>query len=655
MGRCPGRAWAYAAAVSLAFDALIKPALAYGQDDEVIVDPELSGPTAAPAATGADGDEVIEDPELTGGGAGKAPAPRDFGWGEVYKKPGEEPGPRQASGAEPDTMANTGIARIEVVGQTAIDMHRENGLEDFYEARLRFAGEVDFRVTRKLRLSLGTRLDFAWYAPHQKDTALQNVPVYAPSMDGQPPQTVDYKALDQDRYEVDIVPLSAYVDGDVGDAVHLRVGTQVISLGRMDGLSTTDMLAVYDFRPQAKADPAGLKLAQPAVRLDWDLSSWATLQAVYVPWFMPHLMRPNRDRYVQGALNGVAPATTAADGLGNSALGQAVDQLIEPSWQTRASEASLHFVGPAPDFAHPQAELRINFRGNSFELALLGGTALEKLPSIYYTPVVQDVLLTTGGDNSATLAQYLGEGYPVFDVEYHRYYLFGFDGSFDISPIQISFEFGFSPERHLYTQGRGSSCEQKLTGATKNSSCDLPLPNVSAPITDPVLPGANMGKGVLSNVTNRSIRKGASMLQAALHAEYIKEEQLAIIAEGYLFQALERPYNQGRDWLGFREKSGTYIGGLVAASYALAEGKYRFEASCLAMMGPSFVLTPQFEVEVIEGLYLNVGAQIYEGPTPNNYDPNIRGFVPGRTATNLTMGGVFSGYDNVYLGFRWIP
>ena len=71
------------------------------------------------------------------------------------------------------------------------------------------------------------------------------------------------------------------------------------------------------------------------------------------------------------------------------------------------------------------------------------------------------------------------------------------------------------------------------------------------------------------------------------------------------------------------------------------------------MMGPSFLITPQFEVEVVDGFFLNVGAQIFEGPTPNNFSEGR--FIPGRTATNLTLGGVLSGYDNVYLGFRWIP
>ena len=181
MSSCTGRAWACATALLLSLPALIEPALAYAQDDEVIQDPELSGGgsgSSGSSGSGAGGDEVIEDPEL--GGGAKPKSPSDFGWGEVYQKKGEEAPPKQPEVEAPDPTANTGIAKLELVGQTAIDMHSEGSLEDFYEGRLRFGGEVDFRISRRLRLSLGTRLDFGWYAPHQNDPYLKDVPIYAP-------------------------------------------------------------------------------------------------------------------------------------------------------------------------------------------------------------------------------------------------------------------------------------------------------------------------------------------------------------------------------------------------------------------------------------------------------------------------------------------
>lgn len=652
MGRCLGRAWADAAALLLTIGALLKPAFAYAQEDEVIADPELQGAgSGQPQSSGRDGDEVIADPEL--GGTSTPKRPEDYGWGDVYKpKTAETESPARAEASEaeePDPMANTGIGRLELAGQTEIDLHKEGSLEDFYEARLRMGGEIDFRVSRKLRISLGTRIDFGWYAPHQDDPALKNRTVYAPEQpEGTPSRTVDLSLFDQDRYELDIIPMAAYVDGTLAEGVHLRVGAQVISLGRMDGLSVTDMLAVLDFRPTAKADPSRLKLPQPALRLDWDLSSWATLQVIYVPWFMPHLQRPNRDTYVGSVLTGFpAPnsnmPTSVAD-RGRSPITESFERSVDPSWQTVAGEANMRFVGPPPDFSHPQAEARINFRGSSFEVAVLGGTALEKVPAIYYTPDVNDAIVHQGtpkGDDAVSdLSEQIAAGYSVFDVEYHRYYLVGLDGSFDIAPMQISFELAYSPSRHLYAQSRYHD--------------RLPLPDVAPDITDPI-PATSTLPGVPSNVTNASIRKGTQMVQAALHAEYLRGEELALVAEGYLFQALSLPHDQTRDWLGFKGKgNGTFVGGLIAGAYSLKEGKYRFDLSMLAMMGPSFIITPQFEAEVTDGFFLNVGVQIYEGPTPNNIDKKGRP-IPNYVATNLTAGGVLSGYDNVYLGFRWVP
>jgi hypothetical protein len=636
MGRCLGRARAHAAAALLMFGAVCwRPTLVSAQDEEIIADPELSGSGKKGASNASSDDEVIADPELSGGGKSSG-GEHDYGWGTVYKPKGaEEPESGvQVAPEEPDPTANTGIAKLEISGQTAIDTHAEENLEDFYEARLRFGGEVDFRISRRLRLSIGTRLDFAWYAPFQGDDDL--------TQDYTDPETmqttrVHHTALQEDRYELDIIPLSAYIDATIADGVHLRIGEQVISLARMDGISVTDMLAVVDFRPQTKNDPSGLKLAQPAVRLDWDFNSWSTLQLVYVPWFMPHLMRPNRDNYVgravtSGGSEGVPPTV--------------VSRLINPSYQTLAQQEVLRFVGPAPDFSHPQAEARMNFRGSSFEVALLGGTALEKIPAVYYTPLANSILLGPGNTSEQRSAYYddlqraaglVAEGATLTDFAYHRYYMAGIDGSFDISPIQIGFEFSYSPSRHLYTSD--------MTGYS------LPIPDTSKQIADEDDAGWNDPTIAprLGHVTDPNIRKGAQMVQAALHVEYLKGESLLLAAEGYLFQALELPHSKTRQWLGFPVDKGTFLAGLVTASYNIQEGKYRFDATFFATTGPSFIITPQIEFQVVETFYLNIGAQFYEGPTPNNLNQ------PRRVATNLTLGGVLSGYDNVYLGFRWSP
>lgn len=658
MGRCHGRARAHAVLALLMFGALgSQPALVIAQDEEVISDPELSGGGGARGSSS--GDEVIEDPELSGSGARKpASTKKDYGWGEVYQD-GQEEREQETQAAEPveppeepDPMANTGIAKLEVSGQTAIDTAAEGDMEDFYEARLRFGGEVEFRISRRLRLSIGTRIDYGWYAPFQNDpsltTELVNFETGRPLLDVNNKQRVIRRTmLQEDRHEVDIVPLAAYVDATVADGVHLRIGAQVISLARMDGLSVTDMLSVVDFRPTTKMDPAGIKLAQPAVRLDWDFNSWATLQLIYVPWFMPHLTRPNRDNYVGRAFGMVGSSSLPSTGLSD---------LIEPSYQTRAQEDVLRFVGPAPDFTTPQAEARLNFRGSSFELALLGGTAIEKLPAVYYTPLVNSLLtasLQTPENRRAFIqqggraAELLAAEHVLVDAEYHRYYLAGVDGSFDIAPVQINFEFAYSPSRHMYTSDENGRA--------------LPMPDVSKPLADGDetgwvdLPGTpdvdRCISPTMACANDRSVRKGVQLVQAALHIEYLWNDQLALVAEGYLSQALALPHGRSRQWLFFPKDKGTFLAGVLMGSYAAQEGKYNFALSAMFTSGPSFIITPQIEFRLTEGFYLNIGAQFFEGPSPNNLKPGST----RRVATNLTPGGALSGYDNVYLGFRWNP
>jgi hypothetical protein len=607
MGRRPGRAGKRATLALLGSSfCFALPALTLAQDEEIIVDPELAGP-AAPAAT--PDEEVIVDPELGGAPTKPAQPAQDFGWGTVYEKPAPEaPPPVVRDEEEVDPLANTGIAKLELLGQLGADIRHEYALEDAYETRLRFGGEIEFRRSRNLRLVLGSRVDFFWAAPSQNDPVVVREKV---------------RALDQDRYEIDVLPTAAYADTTLADGVHLRLGHQVVSLGRMDFYSPNDVLVVYDLRPQPKVDITGNKLAQPAARLDWDIGTWLTLQAVYVPWFMPHLTRPNRDQYVASVLSG----------RGAALVPDYVNGLIDPSFQAKQSEANLRFVGPPPDFRNPQAAVRLNLRASSMELALHAGTALDKLPSVYVTPRLDAYLRNpNGAGNITALATAIQAQQAVVDVEYHRYYQLGLDGSFDISPISVGFEVSYTPSRHLYA-------------ATKDGS-HVAQPNVSRPIND--ARAVDGGDGTIrwepSNVTNRSLRKGVPVVQGALHVEWVKGETFVVAAEGFWINALELPYDKERDWWGFIPDTGAYLGGMLAMSYLVDDGKWRLDATAITGVGPSLILLPNIELRAREGLYFNVGAQIFEGP-----DPGFNG------AQNLNLGGLLSGYDQVYVGLRWLP
>jgi hypothetical protein len=637
MGRCSGRAWAHAASVLLSFEFVAgSPSTAFSQEgEEVIADPELAGSSGG--GRNADGDEAIADPELSGS-SGQTGFEEDYGWGAVYtpktRSQGKAP-PPEPEEDEYDPLANTGIGKLEVVGQQVFDTKADYDLEDFYETRLRFGGEVDLRVSRKLRLSVGTRLDFLWAAPHQNDPSLV---ILGPDGAGGSEVIERYTPLEQDRYEIDVIPLSAYADWTAREGVHLRLGVQSVSLGRMDGFSVTDMLSVLDFRPAPHVDPAAMRIAQPAIRLDWDLGSVATLQAVYVPWFMPHLTRSNRDLYQQDALTGT----------GLNRIGAVSADYLDPSYQTLASDGAFRLVAPPPDFSSPQVQGRLNFRGSKYEVAVVGGTALEKLPAIYYIPLLDQLMrgtVDTGAPmmdpinpsyppEADQLLRYLVDGSPIIDVEYPRYHLVGVDGSFDIAPLQVGFELAYSPGRLLFA-------------ASKDGS-SLPLPNVSEQICNPNAANTPCAGSVEGNVLNKSIRKGVPMVLGALHVEWLEGETFALIGEVYMAQALELPYDRSRDWLGSIPETGLFVASVMTGAYRLDEGRWHFELSAFLSPGPSAMLAPHVELRVLDGLYLNVGAQFYTA----NQQIQMQ---PGLAPRNITVGGLLDRYDNVYLGFRWLP
>ncbi|MET0339403.1 MAG: hypothetical protein ABW252_00290 [Polyangiales bacterium] len=574
--------------------------------DEVIADPEVESRKGSSRDDVRD--EVIADPEIAS----------DHGaWeGSHAKEPAAPRGP--VVDAEPafDPLANTGIAMIEVVGQVQFDTRHEGGLEDAYETRLRLDSEVDFRRSRRLRMSLGVRTDLFWALPARGDPDL-----YLPATDDGPGR--QQSVLAQDRFELDVLPLSAYVDVTVVDGLHLRMGEQMVSMSRMDFYSPIDMLAAHDLRGQPTQTAATPKLSQPAIRLDWDMGEWATLQVIYVPWFMPHLPRSNRDRYVANVL-----------GSSEDALPAVFDAFIDPSYQTKAPEQVLRFIGPPPDFKTPQAQARLNLRGAGREIAVSAGTALEKFPSIYSTPLAERLALADDREpDPLPLAnEQLLAGNPLMDVAYHRFYQFGIDGSFDIGPMVLNFEFTYSPGRRLYAARPGGNA--------------LPQPNTSGAIRDAEV--AYEGKTLVvvepGNVDDASIRRGVPMVQGALHLEWLHGTRFGIVGEAFWLNALELPYDLDRDWWAFIPGTGAFIGGLLAMIARFDEGRWQVNVAAVAAPGPSLIFLPQVELRTYEHLFVNVGATFYEGPAPTPHG-----------GQDLNFGGLYSGYDMVFIGFRYNP
>ena len=437
--------------------------------------------------------------------------------------------------------------------------------------------------------------------------------------------------LEQDRFELDLIPLSAFVDVTPANGFHLRIGTQPVSTARMDFYSPNDILAVYDLRGQAKLAAGGGRLSQPAVRMDWDMGSWATLQVIYLPWFMPNLSRPNRDLYVARVL-----------GTGGNGVRRQIDDLTDPSFETKAQESSVRWVGPAPDFSTPQAEARLNMRGHGFDFALSGGTALEKMPSYYLTPKAERAIRGEEGGAEDLLAA-ISQNLPVVDVAFHRYEQVGLDGSFDVSPFSVGFELAYSPSRTLAAAALEAV---KLPDSKALVAEHLPQPNVTQQIVDPSVDEVT-GTPHWGNLLDKSLRKGVPIVQAALHLEYMRGETLVMGVEGFMVKALELPYDETRDWWGFIPGTGIYAGGLMGFSYRpdVNQNRWRFNLSLIALVGPSLIAMPLIEYRVTDSFYLNVAAQIFEGP-----NQQVLGGIQ-----SVNAGGLYSGYDQVMMGFRYVP
>ena len=628
MGRRLGRARP-PAAVSLLLLAGSFFCAAVAQADEVILDPELTG---APSDSGsADGELVIMDPELAGSSSSTGGGDEEI----IFQGDSGPTDDAASSDYEDDydPMANTGIAHVYVATQGSVDINHEGAMEDYYEARFRFAAEVDFRMSRHLRLALGTRLNFAWAAPYQNDPTLarENTSIFK-----------------EDRYALDLIPSAAYIDVDITDGMHLRLGTQLVSLGRMDFYAPSNILAAFDLRPQPAGPGGASKLSQPAVRLDWDLARFATLQMVYLPWFSPNVSVPDRDRYVASAFSGQS-AVKLPTSLGSD---------LAPSWQTRNSDNALRYLGPEPDFTHPQAQARLTLRATSFEIALTSGTALEKLPSVYLAPLVEYYLRHPPDDPEnpndlfyLDLARHLAAwnaaypnakvgGFHSVDVAYPRYYQVGFDGSFDIAPLTFAFEFSYSPRRYWLMAAA------KKDAYPKNDA-PLPQPNLKKPLGWGVVDPDGRPIDGRPTVKDKNNRAGVPMVELALHLEWLRGADLALVGEVFWMNALELPYDLTRDWAGFIPDTGAFVGGVLAGSYTGGDNRWTLAMAAILAVGPSLILGPQLEVRVSDNAYVSLGASIVEGP-----DPNID-VLAGSAATNFTIGGLFSGYDQVMFGLRW--
>jgi hypothetical protein len=405
-----------------------------------------------------------------------------------------------------------------------------------------------------------------------------------------------------DRYELDVVPTAAYVDATLADGWHTRIGYQVTALGRFDVFSASNILLLQDLRSGPASIPGATEIAQPAVRTDLDIGSSFTLTSVYVPFFQPDLVDIVGTDYALFAVNAALPppplpptACPVAPDFATQAgdlIQQRLDATLRSSEVAGGSRAAFRTLAPQPNLAEPQGVMRLTGRSPAGELGVTVGTALERQPTLALSRDLRNLF----GDPCNTRYQVdtLASKEPLFRVIHPRYSVVAIDGAADIGPVQIGAELAHFGNRTLYAGRSGV----------------FPVPG------------------------------SADLAQFALRAE-LAESDFAASVEGFGAYALDEPSDPGLEWMLLED--GRIFRGLSAAVRWTA-GRIALELLGLAASGPTYLITPRIEWQALERFYLELGLLVVEGPPPVAVgDPDT------------SVGGIYDGVDQVFVGARWLP
>jgi hypothetical protein len=506
----------------------------------------------AVSARTARADDVIEDPELAA-------------------VPHEKPvAPPPANGPHETTWRTT------IHTRWGVDTDWTRASQDIVEGTTVATLEAEQRRSDALLLSVGLRARHGFFA-HQSGAA---------------------------SYTLDVAPLSLFADVTPGAGYHFRVGYQQITLGRFDLFSATNFLATYDLRSGPVTMSEAAPIATPAVRFDFDKFRGFTLQAFYLPFFVPDLVALYGTDYA--LLSGLDRLRLP----GVEAERQVLERAFTRSGLTTLGTDALQALAPAPDFRSPQGGIRATLYGSAGELSATVGTALEPLPTVILTPAFTGYLNSVATAFATAAQQMTAVQLPaasdaVLDrplrVEHNRYGLVSVDGAFDVGPIQIGAEAAYMLDRTLL--------------ATTPATAAAPAP-----------------VGVPERV---------SVSQFGLRGEYVKGSEWAVVVESFFAMALRNPSLPGATWFGLDGRYGYGVG--LGAQYTPEKSRLRFELGGAAFAVASYVVMPRIEWEALNAFFLELGAVI------------IQGQVPTLFTRNWSMGGLYNDADQVFVGVRWSP
>lgn len=479
--------------------------------------------------------------------------------------------------------------RLELHSRTGVDTHwtyftpgshlnggdAKSSREDIVESTSIAIFEADYRRSEDLSFAVGLRARYEYATRQFAD--------------------VDGRAT---RYELDAVPIAAYVDANVADGIHVRGGYQIISMGRFDFFSASNFLAVLDFRNGLTTMPEATDVAQPALRVDIDITPKVTLQSIYVPFFQPHLITVAGNDYALLALLDQTTPPIYADPKNPS--GTFLQRAVQRSQLPDASNGAFHALGVQPDLDHPQGAMRLTARPKGGEVAVTAGTALEHIPSIEFSPQMIALLENTDPDPNVAAIKLLDvfNGPAPFRFVYNRFYTLGTDAALDLGPLQLGAEVAYIGNRTYLAAKHGR----------------VPLPGSS-----------DVG-------------------HLALRAELV-ETAIVGSVEGFYEQAFDDPREPDRKWMMLED--GRRVYGVATAIHLTPPGTpLAFDLVAIYATIRTLFVTPRVEIEAAERLWFELGAFFMEGrrPSPANFgDPDI------------SIGGVYDGIDQVYAGVRWVP
>lgn len=519
-----------------------------GGGDEVIADPELAG-SAPSSSSASSGDEVIEDPELRTNAASK----------------------RADAAASGGSAAPQSEVHLVLHTRGNRDLKEDDPREEIWESSTVLSLDATLRRSERLRFGIGlnARYHFASLAHDLPDARAQ-------------------------RYELDVLPTAGYVDVEPAAGLHVRAGYQTLPLGRFDFFSAINVLSVADLRDGPSAIPGTTEVGQLALLVDYDPVSWLSIRAIYVPFFMPHIVSVMESDYAlfPGNQKNADAAYKALEGIVtvDDLRAQLKANLLRGA-RDRLAMSTLSAFAPNPTFTHPQAALRATAHGDFGELALTVLTAQEHLPTFALSDAA--IAAISNPDKNAP-----EDPRPV-SIEYPRFGIVSLDAAFDVSPFSLGFELSYQLHRVQYAVGT----------AYEGDPLAVPIPGFS------------------------------DIVQGGARAEYVEGTTWVLGLEAFASYAISVPDDPKRAWM-FLE-SGHFMRGVAALASYTSDFGIKLQVGGAWLTGPTVVVAPRIAYAFLDAFELEVGAFIIEGQTPPMFSTPI-----------LSMGGIYTGLDHVYVGLR---